>query len=714
MGRLLQRARRGTASAVCALSLIGCGGILGIGNLPGLPEDGGPGSGGGEDGGSTISSAPVIETKVDLLFMIDNSASMGDKQAYLATAIPDLVTQLVATTQDIHIGIVSSSLGPRLGDQTSSGSSGGVCLPTATITLPNPAGTQVTQNNHNDDSAHLLQRSSTTTDPTTEVALADSAVGPAQGGASLSGAVPAPGSYTPTPGVGFLAWFPSGGNAGAGVYPETSQTQLVADFTDLITGVHEYGCGIESQLESWYRFLIQPDPYASLALNGQKATWVGVDSTIIQERHDFLRPDSVVAIIDLTDENDSEIDVRSIGGQGYLFMSTKFYPAHGTTACNTNPADPTCTSCALGTASGDANCALGSYETSTDWGYDLNLRHVHMQAKYGLNPQFPLTRYVNGLTSPMVPDRTGEYPANSADYIGNNDCTNPLFASSLPTAAQLSSGVASQEATSDATTLCNLPAGKGRTAGDVFFTIIGGVPWQLLHFDPTSATNSQLTQADWVRILGTDPDTYNYTGIDPHMIESYWPRTGSGDPNNTSGVGGPTGAPTFQTAQLLPALSGPGGTSPAETAPQPPGSGATADPYNGSEFISNQGPHLDLNVDRQYACIFKLTTPRDCSKTAEGAYTVPANGYACDCSSTGLTPQELSPLCNGTNVTQQDYAKAYPTIRELNLASKLGNNAIVSSICPIDVQDNAAGDDPLYGYRPAVAQLVNRIGSALQ
>ena len=226
MGRLLQRARRGTASAVCALSLIGCGGILGIGNLPGLPEDGGPGSGGGEDGGSTISSAPVIETKVDLLFMIDNSASMGDKQAYLATAIPNLVTQLVATTQDIHIGIVSSSLGPRLGDQTSSGSSGGVCLPTATITLPNPAGTQVTQNNHNDDSAHLLQRSSTTTDPTTEVALADNAAGPTQGGASLSGAVPAPGSYTPTPGVGFLAWFPSGGNAGAGVYPETSQTQL--------------------------------------------------------------------------------------------------------------------------------------------------------------------------------------------------------------------------------------------------------------------------------------------------------------------------------------------------------------------------------------------------------------------------------------------------------------------------------------------------------
>src|ERR1019366_10607817 len=33
--------------------------------------------------------------KVDILFDIDNSASMGDKQLYLAAAVPDLVTRLV-------------------------------------------------------------------------------------------------------------------------------------------------------------------------------------------------------------------------------------------------------------------------------------------------------------------------------------------------------------------------------------------------------------------------------------------------------------------------------------------------------------------------------------------------------------------------------------------------------------------------------------------
>ena len=82
--------------------------------------------------------------------MIDNSASMGDKQAYLAQAVPELVTRFVTPdcidaasgtdygpstpgldgvptcaqgalefppVEDMHIGIVSSSLGPRLGDQ---------------------------------------------------------------------------------------------------------------------------------------------------------------------------------------------------------------------------------------------------------------------------------------------------------------------------------------------------------------------------------------------------------------------------------------------------------------------------------------------------------------------------------------------------------------------------------------------------------------------
>src|SRR5580693_4723646 len=115
--------------------------------------------------------------KIDLLFDIDNSASMGDKQDYLASAIPDLISRLInpncvdttmnppatigASTNgmcatgslefppvhDMHLGILSSALGGRLGD---------ACDPKAMALMP-------FQNlsAHNDDQAHLLFRSLT-------------------------------------------------------------------------------------------------------------------------------------------------------------------------------------------------------------------------------------------------------------------------------------------------------------------------------------------------------------------------------------------------------------------------------------------------------------------------------------------------------------------------------------------------------------------------
>src|SRR6202142_752278 len=109
--------------------------------------------------------------KLYLLFMIDNSASMGDKQALLAQAVPDMINRLVSpncvdamgktigpstaakcTTgklefppvHDMHLGIITSSLGGRGGSMT--------CDPTA-MTTDNPK-----VNAHNDDQAHLINR----------------------------------------------------------------------------------------------------------------------------------------------------------------------------------------------------------------------------------------------------------------------------------------------------------------------------------------------------------------------------------------------------------------------------------------------------------------------------------------------------------------------------------------------------------------------------
>jgi hypothetical protein len=331
------------------------------------------------------------------------------------------------------------------------------------------------------------------------------------------------------------------------------------------------------------------------------------------------------------------------------------------------------------------------YSAANDWGYDLRLRHVHMRQKYGVDPLYPLERYYYGLALPEVPDRNGEYPPGANGYSGfgtNMKCTNPLYAASLPQSADLSATVATTVEAADASTLCNLTPGP-RTPDNVFFVHIGGVPHQLLHFVPGNPSASALTAADWVKILGTEPKHYNYNGIDPHMYEWYTPRL-------PSPVGGGEGLPN-------PPLFDASGTNPLA----PPSAPSNADPVSGREWITDQpvGGHR-REMDIQYACTFPLVVSLDCTQAV--------NGYACDCPATPLTHDQTPPVCSDANPTIQIAAKAYPTIRELQVVKMMGPQGIVSSICPIDVTDNAAGNDSLYGYRPAVAAIVDRVKGALQ
>jgi hypothetical protein len=658
-----RRVKQGLAAAV----LVGGLGVTGAGCLSRPVEHADPNL---KTNFTSVVENKVID-KIDVLFDIDNSASMGDKQDYLKAAIPDLVNRFInpncvdpttgATTgasmngqgctgnskpefppvHDMHLGIISSSLGPRGGNACN-----------ATATAPSPF--QNVQA-HNDDQAHLLNRTLTYTgSPGMYTAVQEGTV------------ADAPGSDP------FLYWYPTTNTMPAGPGTKvTSPTTLIQDFTDLVGGTGVFGCGIESQLESWYRFLVQPDPYSSINVGGGKASWSGVDTVILQQRHDFLRPDSLVAVIVLSDENDSEIDVRSLGQVGYNWMDGSFQPPRGTQACASQPNSGACQSCAQGSnGTTDANCKMGPYMALNDWGFDLNLRHVHMKQKYGVDPQFPIQRYVNGLTSPTVPDRCGEYGGSgcmqpaSGGYVGQNDCQNPLFAARLPDGTK-----------TDVNSLCHAPPGP-RTKDLVFYAHIGGVPHELLHFDPTNLANSVLSDSDWTKILGKDPVHWDYTGIDPHMLEDFQPR---------SGIPGP-------------------------------GSANNADPTNGHDWITNTsngmpgnsgtGAHI-LSVDREYACIFPLATPRDC--------TLSENANFCDCphATGGVNAQELPPLCDQSTPTRQVAAKAYPTIRELLLAKLMGNQGIVSSLCPIHTTDMAGGTDPLYGYRPAVAVIVDRLKNAL-
>jgi len=270
-------------------SAIGTGGYGGKGGGPG----GGPGTGGAGDTGGTTPGAYVTSSfrgtrpsKIDLLFMIDNSSSMADKQNILADAVPNLVDQLIeprcidpATgrtvgnamngvcivgertfepVKDIHIGVITSSLGNH--------GAGGVCEDALDVSLGR-------SDPHNDDRAHLLARG--------------------------SGGVPVPTFQT----KGFLNYNP--GVAGGLV----TSADVATPFKEMVRGVGQHGCGYEASLEAVYRFLVDPEPYDTIRIDSifgghGIAVLNGVDEALLKQRADFLRPDSLVSVVLVTDEND--------------------------------------------------------------------------------------------------------------------------------------------------------------------------------------------------------------------------------------------------------------------------------------------------------------------------------------------------------------------------------------------------------------------------
>jgi hypothetical protein len=624
---------------------------------------------------SVIKSVAV--DKLDLLFMVDNSASMGDKQALLAQAVPDMINRLVSPNcvdasgntlapsnmgscsmgklefppvHDMHLGITTSSLGGRGAATT--------CDPAAS----NPANPALPS--HNDDRGELINR-----------------------GGDMETPIPKAGSP-----LNFLAWYPPTtvfpGNTGTTPVPaETSVGDptmpgtLIGDFTLMIQGVHEHGCGFEAQNEAWYRFLVQPDPFSGIQIDSaNQAHLTGIDSVILQQRKNFLRPDSLLAIILVTDENEEVANPLSVGREGWLYEDAPWPGSpsggggpEGTIECRGNPNDPNCTSCAFQSVTQSSsfmsrcpadppNGQKGYLDPSND---NVNVRFFHQKQRFGVFAGYPVSRYIRGMTSPTVPDSAHEVD-NGGNYVGDQDqfanCINPIFATNLPTDA------------SNPAALCTLTRGP-RTPDLVYYAVIGGVPHQLLQAMPGDAecpagTNpadcpqkNQLSDSDWLAITGTDPENYDFSGADFHMLESEDPRGQSGCP---------------------------------------PTANDNCDAINGREWDTQKG-------DLQYACIFDIPQQKDCTSMAfQGA---------CDCNG---GPSQNTALCqkNGANHTSiQIKGKAYPSVREMVIAHKMsnqpsGNQAIVSSLCPIHTTATSS-TDPVFGYRPAVTAIINRLKNAL-
>ncbi len=581
-----------TAAGLAAGSLHCGGGTNPVTNPPPPAGDGGVEAAVTGDGGyyETEQPKPLIPAnKVDLLFVVDNSASMGDKQGGAVLEH--------APVHDLHVGVISTSLGNFGGD---------VCDSRA--------------NARANDQAHLLNVK--------------------KGGGVVTGAE-----------GGFLSFGPGG---------ISNITELETSAMDIIVGVEQTGCGLEAQLESMYRFLAQPDPPADIVVNDKgQAEYRGVDYALLKQRKAFLRPDSAVAVVMITDEDDSSPDPRSMQGQGWAF-SAKTFPGssvirvnpkagttapRGTSACAAAPGSPQCTSCGFASLcdatdpaclaiKNDTVCKTSPVAGQSGPGFDgyfgptddeLNVRYQRMKKRYGVDPQFPIERYVRALTNRRTPNRDGEHKTSQdgtveTAYEHAPTCTNPLFAANLPE--------------KEGDELCKLGE-NSRSAELVFFALIGGVPSSLLAPAP-----------DWTKILGANPAAYDETGIDAHMVQSITPRAGLAPPAARSDNG--------------------------------------PDPIHGREWDT-------AGRDLQYACTFALPTPRSCV----------ANDVSCDCSPDFAPDAGAPPLCQGND---QVRGKAYPTIRELRVAKDLGNRAVVASICTPESEG---------GYGPLLDSLATRMAGSI-
>jgi hypothetical protein len=431
--------------------------------------------------------------KIDFLFMIDNSGSMADKQRLLKSAVPALVSRFVKPLcvddkgnpngsvleggrcpsgapefppiNDIHIGVITSSLG----------AAGGI---KACQVPPAPNGIP-----ENDDRAWLLPK--------------------ARAASNLP-------SWS---GSGFLAWDPQGtANQPAG---SNDRAQLSTDFQNLVAAAGETGCGYEASLESWYRFLIDPDPSTGVNVQGENehahGVRTGLDQELLNQRAKFLRPDSLVAIVMLTDENDCS---ARVAGQGFA-VSDWGRATRSTAVCAQNPNDPCCRPC-LAEKAPPAGCGPIADDLECKKGFELtsdedspNLRCADEKRRFGVDFLEPTAKYVRGLTQKTVPDREGiERP-------------NPLFAG-------------------------------GRTPDLVYLAGIIGVPWQDIATEDSLngpglhylSAQELKAKGRWDLILG-DPETGKLPS-DPHMIESSKPRSGS-HPFLPQASIAPVDAPTPQT-----------------------------------------------------------------------------------------------------------------------------------------------------------------------
>ena len=535
-----------------------------------------------------------VPNKLDLLMMIDNSISMADKQELLADAMQHLVERLVLprclgtdgepTGQqasaaglcpagslpeffpfaDIHAAVITSSLGAHGATER-----GDVCISV-----------------EDDDHARLL--------------------------GSIRPGLPNWNNK------GFLAWDPDQSLTPPGM---NVAAEFAAGLSETVEAAGDLGCGYEAPLEAWYRFLVYPEPPAAVVLDPvtNRSAPQGISAEVLAERAAFLRSDSVLAIVMLSDENDCSI---LDDGYGWLVArSNKMF--RSTSQCLSNPNDACCQSCGEAVAKqgcpaiqNDSECAKGkTFGVGED---DLNLRCFEQKRRFGFDLLHPVERYITGLTALEVPRR-------SDDAL----VPNPIYASRN--------------------------GAPPRSPEQVLLLGIVGVPWQDVA-DAKSLTGAglkflgeagTLSEERWDMILGDPSADPPVRPSDPFMFETPVDRT--------TVPGLPMTNPVIPTESVVSSSS---------TNPR-------ANAINGHES-ANIGER-----DLQYACTFQLATPITCDAALGGG-----GACDCFEEDGNFNRSLCQPPGGGPTGITQYFGKAYPGLRELQVLKAVGAHGIVTSACP--------------------------------
>lgn len=571
--------------------------------------------------------------KIDLLFVVDDSFSMETKQYALALLVPDLVERLTNPP----------CVDPFTREETQTVGQDEACPDGTDREFP-----PVTDMNVGVITTSLGGAGSTTCEP------GGVAYAPAQNARAHMVSAKDQGFG----GLDFLNWDPDQRD----VPPGEDQSDVLQQQFRQLVGVGTEGCGYAATLESWYRFLVDPAPYEQLVPapceEGDEALLCvapdGVDDVVLEQRKAFLRQDSLLVIVMLTDGLDCSVDPR---GRGNFALEhggeqATFHLPPGTSACAQDPWSADCKSCwELAPGEYDPACE-GNPEDNDPFG----LRCWDQKRRFGRSYLYPVRRYVDGLTSPTLEDGT----------------LNPVFC--VPSARGSDPSRCSQAT---------------RSPGNVLLVGIVGVPWQDLArnpddlaegYRPTEQLSWTLSDFQdrgvtppaglagedtlWRVILGeTDPSSHEPIPtrgpLDPHMVQSEHPR---------SGVNPLTGQPI----------------------PSPTADPLT-DPIHGREVDFEPG-------QLQPACLAPHPEPEDCAVN---------HSLACICSAASDDPR----CWDGSAFTSvQHYVSAVPSKRPLAVIKAMGAQGVVASICWADTQNESS---PGYGYRPALENVVARVSGPL-